>query len=400
VDLRDAKSLRELAEEAPVIDFVNQIFAEARARDASDIHVEPFEDHMAIRLRIDGVLVLWRTAPRAQFEAVSSRIKLLSGIDIAERRLPQDGRQRIRAGGQDIDLRVSTLPTRWGESVVLRVLGNTRDLPDFDGLGLAGDHQALLHSMMQRTNGVILVTGPTGSGKTTTVYRILSALNDGARKIVTVEDPVEMNLPGVMQMQANSDIGLDFAAGLRAMLRQDPDVIFVGEIRDVETARTAVQAALTGHLVISTVHTNSALSAVWRLMDLGVEPFLVAEAVSGVVAQRLIRRLCSHCAAPDPGAEDAPARQRLGRWVQGVAPQWRKATGCARCAGQGLKGRIGVYEMIAIDATLRDAIRTRASEQTLREIAANHGMRFLGEDALMKARAGLCSSADAQKLSV
>ncbi|UPT65059.1 MAG: GspE/PulE family protein [Hyphomonadaceae bacterium JAD_PAG50586_4] len=268
--LTDPRRLAELAEEAPVIDFVNSVFSEALSRGASDIHFEPFEDKLIVRMRVDGVLTQRRVAGVDMFDAVSSRLKLLSGMNIAERRLPQDGRQTIKVAGHDVDLRVSSLPTTWGESIVLRLLGATHRIPELGELGFTEPQRELILEAIKQPHGLVLITGPTGSGKTTTVYRLLSELNDGVRKIVTIEDPVELNLPGVLQMGVRADIALDFAAGLRSILRQDPDVIFVGEIRDAETAQIAVQAALTGHLVISTVHTNSALAAAARLHDLGL----------------------------------------------------------------------------------------------------------------------------------
>lgn len=365
----DAARLRELAEGAPVIDFVTAMLAEAVARRASDIHIEPFEDNMVVRLRVDGLLVDWRTAPRALYEAVASRLKLLSGMDIAERRRPQDGRQSIRVSGQEQDLRVATLPTTWGEALVLRFLGRTRTLPTFEGLGLAPDHLAQMRRLLGRGNGIVLVTGPTGSGKTTTVYRMLMELNNGARKIVTVEDPVEIDLPRAIQMQVRSDIGLGFAEGLRSILRHDPEVIMVGEIRDAETARIAVQAALTGHLVISTLHTNSALAAVARLIDLGVEPFLLADVLRGIVGQRLIRRTCARC----------------------------KGAGCAACAGEGVVGRIGVFEVAEVDGALHDAIRARLGEAALEALVRANGFRSIREDAELKARAGETTPAEAAR---
>jgi len=388
----DAARLRELAEEAPVIDFVNAMFAEANARRASDIHIEPFEDRLTVRFRIDGVLTAWRTAPRASFEAVASRIKLLSGMDIAERRLPQDGRQSVRIGGRDIDLRVSSLPAIWGESIVLRLLGKTRTLPELEALGVARDHRDMLDALIARPNGVVFVTGPTGSGKTTTIYRLLSKLNDGVRKIVTVEDPVEFELAGVVQMQVRADIGLSFAAGLRSILRQDPDVILVGEIRDAETARIAVQAALTGHLVVSTLHTNSALAAVPRLMDLGLEEYLLADVLRGIVGQRLVRRLCGHCSAPASAAEVETAEKSLRR-AGHIAPtdgepNYRTPVGCAQCGGAGYFGRIGIYEIVEIDAAMHEVIRRRGSEVELEQSARRGRFRSLMEDGLLKARRG------------
>jgi general secretion pathway protein E len=390
----DARRLRELAEEAPVIDFVNTMFAEALQKRASDIHIEPFEDRFCVRLRIDGILHLVRTAQRAEFDAVSSRIKLLSGMDVADRRLPQDGRQTIRLSGQDVDLRVSTLPSTWGESLVVRLLGKASRLPDLGELGLAPEDARALTSLVDQPNGIVLVTGPTGSGKTTTIYRLLTALNDGHRKIVTVEDPVEFDLPGVVQVQTKSDIGFTFAAGLRSILRQDPDVIMVGEIRDSETARIAVQAALTGHMVISTVHTNSAFAAVSRLLDLGIEDYLLADVLRGLTGQRLVRRLCPHCSVPsDQGAvrqfrhvtPDA-VRDQLGA----IAENWREPSGCDRCSS-GFATRLGVYEIAEFTPDLATAVRRRASESDLLNLSRQNGFRTMFEDGFAKAATGLTS---------
>jgi len=390
--------LRELALETPVVDFVNGIFAEALSRRASDIHVEPFADHFAVRLRIDGVLVTVRTAPRARFDAVCSRIKLLSGMDIGERRLPQDGRQSIRAAGQELDLRISSLPSVWGESLVLRLLGRVDRLPKLAELGVSDAQAAQLLALVDKPNGVVLVSGPTGSGKTTTIYRLLVHLNNGARKIVTVEDPVEFELPGVVQVQARSDIGLSFAAGLRSILRQDPDVIMIGEIRDQETARIAVQAALTGHLVISTIHTNSALAAAPRLLDLDVEPFLLADVLRGLVGQRLVRRLCPHCSHPSDSdrvaAYEALAPRDVA--VSGHAA-WREPIGCPQCAQSGYLGRLGLYEIALTTPELEHDVRQRASEEQLTRTARAGGFRSLFDDGYAKARAGLTSLAEVRR---
>ena len=367
---RDPTRLRELAEEAPVIDFVQTMFADAIAQRVSDIHVEPFEDLMAVRFRVDGMLLTWRKMPRTFFDAVASRLKLLSQMDIAERRLPQDGRQSIRVAGAEIDLRVSSLPTAWGESLVIRFLGKTRSLPTLEGLGFGEDDISRLLSMIGRPNGMLIVSGPTGSGKTTTVYRLISHLNDGRRKIVMLEDPIEMDLPGVLQMAVRSDIGLDFATGLRSILRQDPDVIFVGEIRDAETARIAVQAALTGHLVITTVHTSSAIGAVTRLADLGIEPFLLAEVTIGLVAQRLLRRSCSNCAGE----------------------------GCPTCGASGFNGRVGAFEIVSITDALAAAIRGGADQAAMTIAARADHSRSLLEDARGKVRRGLTTEAEALRV--
>jgi general secretion pathway protein E len=385
----DASRLAELAEEAPVIDFVNSVFAEALTLRASDVHFEPFEDRMLVRLRIDGVLSQRRATHREMFDAVASRIKLLSGMNIAERRLPQDGRQRIRVAGRDIDVRVSSLPTTWGESIVVRLLGNTLSIPTLTELGATAAQQSLLLDAATQPNGLVLITGPTGSGKTTTVYRLLAHLNDGVRKIVTIEDPVEFNLPGVLQMNVHTDISLDFASGLRSTLRQDPDVIFVGEIRDAETARTAVQAALTGHLVISTVHTNSALAAVARLIDLGVEQFLLADVLRALIGQRLLRRVCSVCAIDTQDADaDRYAGDILTPAMRSNPAKWRGSNGCKACGGVGYSGRTGVFEAARIDPTLAAAIRAGAPESDLRALAREKGFSTLIENGVSKARAG------------
>lgn len=388
----DAARLRELAQEAPTIDFVNSVFAEALTRRASDVHVEPFEDRFVVRMRIDGVLSTARTAPRAGFDAVCSRIKLLSGMDIGERRLPQDGRQSIRVSGQEVDLRVSTLPCSWGESIVLRLLGKTSRLPLLSELGVGADQEATLLGLSEQPNGVFLITGPTGSGKTTTIYRLLTHLNDGERKIITVEDPVELDLPGVIQVRVRAEIGLTFAAGLRSILRQDPDVIMVGEIRDPETARIAVQAALTGHLVISTVHTNSALAAVPRLIDLGVEDYLLADVLRGVAGQRLVRRLCVECSRPST-PEEADAHERAmpahlhDRMAQEPAA-WREPVGCPKCGQSGFRGRVGLYEIAPASPQIVAGVRTGADEDHLTKLARADGFLSFGDDGYLKARRG------------
>ncbi|MEQ1619005.1 MAG: type II/IV secretion system protein [Terricaulis sp.] len=384
-----AERLLELAEEAPVIDFVNSVLGEAMASRASDVHFEPFEDKLIVRLRVDGVLLQRRVVSREIFDAVASRIKLLSGMDIAERRLPQDGRQSVRVAGRELDVRVSTLPTTWGESIVVRLLGNTRHIPELEALGLSAPQRAVLLDAIAQPNGLVLVTGPTGSGKTTTVYRLISRLNDGVRKIVTIEDPVEFDLPGVLQMNVRADIKLDFATGLRSILRQDPDVIFVGEIRDAETARTAVQAALTGHLVISTVHTNSAFAAVSRLLDLGVEKFLLADVLRAVIGQRLVRTLCARCAAPDPDpTHEERVQAMISQALRAGPAQFKRERGCQTCEKSGFQGRVGVYEAARIDAALQGAIRAGAAEAELAALARANGFTTLIENGLTKARAG------------
>ena len=395
----DAANLREMAEEAPVIDFVNAVFAEGLQRRASDIHVEPFEDRFTVRMRVDGILQTVRTAPRTAFDAVCSRLKLLSGMDIGERRLPQDGRQTIRISGQDIDLRVSTLPAAWGESLVMRLLGKTSRIPELTELGLPQADADGLARLVEQPNGIVLITGPTGSGKTTTIYRLLSGLNDGLRKIVTVEDPVEFDLPGVVQVHVRSDIGLSFAAGLRSILRQDPDVIMVGEIRDPETARIAVQAALTGHMVISTVHTNSAIAAVPRLLDLGVENYLLADVLRGLVGQRLVRKLCPHCAQNDssPVWQDF-APPALQAQIASLPPAFKRPVGCKACNGSGYLGRIGLYEIAAFTPDVATAVRHRASEAELTHMVTDRGFLGMFEDGILKAAQGLTTMAEVYRV--
>ena len=395
----DADRLKELAEEAPVIDFVNAMLAEALSRRASDVHVEAFQDRLLVRFRIDGVLTTWRTAPRNQFDAIASRIKLVSGMDIAERRLPQDGRQTIRVSGREIDVRVSAMPTTWGESIVLRFLGKAERLRDFTALGLPDDQRAMLESFAMQAYGIVLVCGPTGSGKTTTAYQMLAQVNDGVRKIVTVEDPVEIDLQGIMQTHVRADIGLTFAAGLRSLLRQDPDVILVGEIRDAETAKIAVQAALTGHLVISTIHTSTGFGAVSRLMDLGVESYLIADVLRGLVSQRLVRRLCESCARDSETNDDeAMARDVLDGAALAQPARWRTSVGCEECNATGFRGRQGVFEVAAIDDDMRAAIRARASERELEAIARKRGFRTLRESALIAARSGITTVREAMRM--
>ena len=395
----DPKRLAELAEEAPAIDFVYPVSAVALARRASDVHFEPFEDKLIVRLRIDGVLSQRRVGGAELFDAVASRLKLLSGMNIAERRLPQDGRQSIRVAGQEIDVRVSSLPTTWGESIVVRLLGATHRIPELSELGLTAPQRSLLLEAIGQPHGLVLVTGPTGSGKTTTVYRLLSHLNDGVRKIVTIEDPVELDLPGVLQMGVRADINLDFAAGLRSILRQDPDVIFVGEIRDAETAQTAVQAALTGHLVISTVHTNSALAAAARLTDLGVEPFLLADVLRTLIGQRLVRCVCPSCSAADPDTEhEVKAQSLLPATMRTSGPRWSVGQGCKTCGTSGYQGRSGVFETVRITPAIQHAIRERASETALAALAREGGFTSLLENGVAKARDGQTTFVEALRV--
>ncbi|MBV8889999.1 MAG: Flp pilus assembly complex ATPase component TadA [Alphaproteobacteria bacterium] len=385
----EVSHLRELAEEAPVIEQVNTLIAQAFEELASDIHVEPAERDFRVRFRIDGVLQTRLTLPRDRFDAVASRIKLVSGLDIAERRLPQDGRLAVRLSGEMVDIRVSSLPSTWGESLVLRLLPKERKQFQLERLGMASPDLTQFRYWIREPHGIILITGPTGSGKSTTLYATLEEINDGSTKIVTVEEPVEYSVKGISQVQAQPDIGYTFARALRAILRQDPDKIMIGEIRDLETAQIAVQAALTGHMVFSTLHTNDSLSAFTRLVDMGVEPFLVASAVRLVMAQRLARRLCEHCAEPDhPAGEVEQQIAALRREAPGLfegRPRWRRPVGCRECFGLGFKGRLGLYEMVSITPELHEAILKRLSAQEMRELVRPRGARTLREDGIAKA---------------
>ena len=391
----EAAHLRELAEEAPVIDLVNTVFAQAADENASDIHIEPEEHEFFVRLRIDGVLQTRATLPAARFPAVSSRIKLIAGLDIAERRLPQDGRITLRVSGVDLDVRVSVVPGVHGESVVMRLLPKNRAEFRLDRLGLEPDHLKQFLRWAREPNGIVLVTGPTGSGKSTTLYAALAEVNDRASKIITVEDPVEYRMRGVTQIQTQAEIGYTFGRALRAILRQDPDIIMIGEIRDLETAEIAVQSALTGHTVFSTLHTNDALSAFTRLVDMGVEPFLVASSVRAVQAQRLVRRLCTACALP---AEDPAGLGELLQTLRDSAPalfeqpaRWRRAVGCPLCQHTGFKGRLGIYEMVDVSPAVQSAIMQRLPAHEITALARAQGYRNLREDGLVKAWHGLTS---------
>ena len=387
----DEQQLRAMAEEAPVVELVSNLMAQAVEQRASDIHLEPEERIFAVRFRIDGVLHTRLQLPRERFDAVASRLKLISGMDIAERRLPQDGRLSTRVGGQEMDIRVSALPGVHGESIVMRLLPKERKELGLEKLGFEPDHLAMMKEWTAEANGIVLVTGPTGSGKSTTLYAALAAANDGLKKIITVEDPVEFQLPAITQIQAHPDIGLTFANALRSILRQDPDVIMIGEIRDLETAEIAVQAALTGHLVLSTLHTNDAISAFTRLIDMGVEPFLVATPIRAVQAQRLVRRLCTHCARPHavPPNIEAEAAHFAHKVLPGVAPRWMEAVGCTHCMSTGYRGRLGIYEMVPVSEKMQHLIVSGASVNEMKQLARDEGHRFLRDDGLLKAWQGL-----------
>ena len=392
----DVSHLRELAEEAPVIELVNNLLAQAMDAGASDIHIEPEETLFHVRMRIDGILQTRMTLPASRYPAAASRIKLISGMDIAERRLPQDGRLTTRVSGREVDIRVSSVPAVHGESLVMRLLPKERADLRLEILGMADDDLLQFRQWAREPHGIILVTGPTGSGKSTTLYATLDEVNDRERKIITVEDPVEYQLPGITQIQANADIGYSFARALRAILRQDPDVIMIGEIRDLETAQIAVQSSLTGHLVLSTLHTNDAVSAFTRLIDMGLEPFLVATSVRAVQAQRLVRRLCNACAKPVPMpkmAEDLLDARALARLRAIGAPAFREPVGCSQCQGTGYRGRVGIYELVGVTPALQQMIMAQATAEAMRERLreSESGLRTLRDDGLLKAWRGQTS---------
>ncbi len=392
--LRDAgdfvEHLKDLASEAPVIKLVSQIIGRVVDLRASDIHLEPFDDGLHVRYRVDGVLQMTEIVPSHHSAAVSSRVKLLAHLDIAERRLPQDGRVRTRVKGRELDLRVSTVPTVHGESVVLRVLDRASIRFSLDGMGFDGQTLSKFNGLLARPHGILLVTGPTGSGKTTTLYAALSGMDANSQKIVTVEDPVEYQLSGVNQIQVHPQIGLSFATALRSILRQDPDIIMIGEMRDGETAQIAVQSALTGHLVLSTLHTNTAASAVMRMQDMGVEKYLIASALVGVLAQRLVRSLCTVCKEPVRVTQEIlSALNDPPGWATGQSVY--QAVGCPACRGTGYLGRTGIHELLVVDEHVRKAMLAGGDSASLQRIAVERGMKTLYLDGLHKVSAGVTS---------
>ena len=386
--------LRDLASEAPVIRLVNQVIARVIDLRASDIHIEPFEDGVHVRYRVDGVLQDAETAATNLGPALTSRIKLLAHLNIAERRLPQDGRIMTRVKGHELDLRVSTLPTVHGESVVMRVLDRANVRLSLEDMGFADDNLARFRELLGRPHGILLVTGPTGSGKTTTLYAALAKLNATELKILTVEDPVEYQLRGVNQVHVQPQIGLTFAHALRSILRQDPDIIMIGEMRDGETAQIAVQSALTGHLVLSTLHTNTAAAAIVRLEDMGVERYLITSTVNGVLAQRLVRRLCPHCREPAGLTEAMLERTGLARFMPERTGPIFDARGCPQCKGTGYLGRTSIHELFVMDEAAHAAILSGADAGTLHAVARRSGMVSLYEDGLRKVAAGVTSLAE------
>lgn len=386
-DEEDIEHLKDLASEAPVIRMVNQLIQKALESRASDIHIEPFADQLKVRYRVDGILKEVDAPPVRSTAAVISRVKIMAKLNIAERRLPQDGRIPIRIQGRELDLRVSTVPTMFGESVVMRLLDKESVRFDLDALGFDGSPRERLRLILEKPYGILLVTGPTGSGKSTTLYTALSRMNTEERKIITVEDPVEYQLAGINQIQVKSAIGMTFASALRAIVRQDPDVIMVGEMRDLETARIAVQSALTGHVVLSTLHTNDAASGVTRLLEMGVEDYLLTSTINGILAQRLVRKLCPHCQVSYPAIPELAVRFA----AIGAAPEdveLHRAAGCDACNGTGYRGRLVITEVLLMTDHIRKAVLNHATATEIRRIAVAEGMETMYLDGLRKALDG------------
>ncbi|HPK44918.1 MAG TPA: type II secretion system ATPase GspE [Spirochaetota bacterium] len=396
--ITETEDILDMANEAPIIRLVNTVIKQAIEDRASDIHIEPFEKDLIIRFRIDGILYNMFTPPKKYQAAIISRIKIMSNLNIAENRLPQDGRIQLKVGGKDIDIRVSVFPTYYGERIVLRLLNKSDMKFDLDSLGFSKDSLSIFNELIKKTHGIILVTGPTGSGKTTTLYSVLTRLNTYDVNILTVEDPIEYQLHGVGQMQVKPKIDLTFAAGLRSILRQDPDIIMVGEIRDLETAEIAIQAALTGHRVFSTIHTNDAASGITRLLDMGVEPFLIASSVNAFLAQRLVRTICPHC--KQAYKPDVVVLKDLGiKSSQIQGKKLYKGKGCEKCINTGYLGRSGIYELLPITNDIRKLIMEHADAVAIKEKAIANGMKTLLQDGIEKALQGLTTLEEVLRVS-
>jgi len=392
----EPQDLLEATDDAPIIRLVNSMLQHAVKERASDIHIEPFEREIRVRFRIDDVLYEpMKPLARSLQASIASRIKIMGSLDIAEKRLPQDGRIRLKIAGRDYDVRLSTVPVQYGERLVLRLLPDTQELVDLERVGFSASQLEVLGRIMKRPNGIFLVTGPTGSGKTTTLHAALASINGTDKNIITIEDPVEIQQPGVAQIEVNSKIDLSFATGLRSILRQDPNVVLVGEIRDKETAEIAIQASLTGHLVLSTLHTNDAPSAITRLVDMGIEPFLVGSSLVSVLAQRLVRVLCPGCREPY-AAPDNELRE-LGLRPSEDEIKLYRPVGCARCNNTGYHGRVGIFEMMLIDDEIRGMISTNIDSKTIKRAAVNKGMGTLRQDGARKAISGMSSVAEVMR---
>ncbi|MCX8031184.1 MAG: type II secretion system ATPase GspE [Thermodesulfovibrionales bacterium] len=383
----DISHLKDLASEAPIIKLVNMLITRAVENRASDIHIEPYENELRIRYRIDGILHDIEIIPKKLQPAIVSRVKIMAKLNIAERRLPQDGRIKLKIGSNEIDLRVSTIPVLYGESVVMRILRKEGIVIDLEKLGFPLDTLDRFKDLIKKSNGIILVTGPTGSGKTTTLYGALDKINSPDKKIITVEDPVEYQLRGVNQIHVKPQIGLNFANTLRHIVRQDPDIIMIGEIRDLETAEIAIQSALTGHLVFSTLHTNDAPSAITRLLDMGVENFLLSSTIRGILAQRLVRVICKFCKSPLIAAEESNLNFSIFGNLQEI--ELFTGKGCEYCANTGYYGRTGIFELLVVDDDIRRLILKNADSNEIRELARKKGMRTLLEDGIEKIKAGV-----------
>ncbi len=387
---REGLDLLHAQDDSPAVSLVNQVLIKASTVGASDIHFEPYEDEAVVRLRMDGVLHDILKVPSSTYQNVVSRIKVMSNLNVAEKRVPQDGRIRVRIGSKDLDIRVSVVPTVFGERVVLRLLDKTGSLLTLEQLGLSEEDRRKVERLAKKPYGIVLVTGPTGAGKSTTLYAMLLYVKDPKKNIITIEDPVEYQIKGISQIQVNPKVGLTFASGLRSVLRQDPDIIMVGEIRDAETADIAVHAALTGHLVLSTLHTNDAPSAVTRLSDMEIEPFLIASSLEGVIAQRLVRRVCEHCR--EPYRPDEEELRELG--IDSYDGEFFRGKGCEHCLGTGYRGRIGIFEVLELDEDLKALITRTQDSNEIKRLAREKGYRTMIEDGIEKVKKGITTSSE------
>ena len=390
-EIEETTDLLEDTSEAPVIKFVNLMFSKAAKNRASDIHIEPYQQELAIRFRVDGLLYPMFSPPKRLHPAITSRIKVMAGLNIAEKRVPQDGRIEIRVGDKNIDIRISTLPTVYGERIVLRLLDKSSRMFELHELGMPEDRLAEMRRLITLSHGIILVTGPTGSGKTTSLYAALSEINTPEKNIITIEDPVEYQIPGIGQVPVNRKVGLNFANGLRTIVRQDPDVILVGEIRDLETAEIAIQAALTGHLVFSTLHTNDAASAITRLIDMGIEPFLITSSVLAIVAQRLVRTICPYCKQP------AELSSKLMQELDVSREELKRATictgqGCEKCLDTGYLGRSGIYEILKVTENIKKTVLATSDANAIQKEAVREGMRTLRQEGAEKVMRGISTT--------
>jgi len=396
-DDQDTEHIRDMASEAPVIKLVNHIISKATEMGSSDIHLEPFAEDLILRYRIDGILHSFEAPPKRLNSALCTRIKIMAKLDISERRLPQDGRIKLKLQGKDIDMRVSTLPTLYGESIVIRILDRGNLNVNLEKMGFPKEQLEEFQKLIQKPYGKLLVTGPTGSGKTTTLYGALQNINTSDKKIITIEDPVEYQMRGINQIHVKPQIGLDFANGLRSIVRQDPDVIMVGEVRDAQTADVAIQAALTGHLVFSTVHTNDAAGAITRLLDMGVENYLISSALIGVLAQRLVRVICRKCIEPIKVSSILISEMRTHE--QGSINTFH-GKGCKECSETGFRGRIGIYELLVVDDSIRQHILNKSTSQEIREMARKKGMTTLREDGWKKVAEGITTVEEVLRVTI